>query len=228
MIVVSTVPNREYLLNTVTSIDLSAQSKTKIVLCDGDNFNLQIPKSWDLVYFQQPKTSPWGSDRNNKFSMWEAFRLAININEDLLFFEDDLIFSQNAASLIENFIVPKDTSWISFFSPFGTRAMPNLVSRFPAKTFLFSQCIKFPLDTCKLLYSNYNKMLETQWGGSDEILSRLGEKLNLNYGIFFPSLVQHVGEQSFVGNGRLTEFRTSSSFRGIDYNANLLDMKDYI
>jgi hypothetical protein len=208
MIAVLTHPRRgvSYLAGTLASTDESAQG-TRIVVTDTTRSAVLLPPGWNLDAFDRPETPT----PDNRWTLWRAFGLAYEAGEDLIAVEDDVKWCRNGARTAELLAVPHDVAWVALFDTGSTWEMPHgLWTSRHAAGFMYAQAIKFPWRTCALLRrlgcADYERV------GSDSQLAAIGGMLGLSYAIMVPSLVQHVGSVSSVGNGGL-EGRASRSWR---------------
>jgi hypothetical protein len=216
MIVVLTC-NREqpYVEETLRQIEESAKGR-KVILVDGKSFPPR--EGWEIVCRPRPVIPP-----QNKWTAWEAFRLAAEAEEDLVFFEDDLEFCKNAPAFIESFPIPDDVGFTVFFSPWLTREQPLGLWRIHPHAYIMAQAMKFPLRTVKKLHEARRAPIWDEarcFGGFDEILRHIVISMGLRLGIFNPGLVQHVGAVSLVGNGDLQGMRVAKNYAGKDTDAN--------
>ncbi len=222
MIVVLTHPRPDgvsYLQETLASIDASATSR-RWVVTDTTSHRPEIPEPWRLHAFDRPVTQR----PENRWALWRAFRLAVEKNEDLVVFEDDVTVCKNGAAYAEKFLVPPDVAWVSLYDPWLAPGAPSGLWRARAQGFMYAQAIKFPLSTCRLF--GHLDIKAHPLRGSDDQLAAWGRLLNLSYAIHTPSLVQHVGDVSAVGNGS-TEGRTSRSYIA-DRDAFKCDPRRYV
>lgn len=173
------------------------------------------PPGWDIVYHPRPVAPP-----QNKWTAWEAFRIADRANEDLCFFEDDLVFSKNAPSFIEDFVVPDDLAFVTFFSPWIDPSWPIGLWRHHAHSYTMAQALKFSRRTVHALATCKEEAMVIAPGGFDEALHYIAVERRWRYGIVNPGLVQHVGAESVVGNGPLTGMRVTKNFAGRAFDAN--------
>lgn len=213
MIVVLTCARAQSCVDaTLQQIDESARGK-KVLLVDG----LDSPPSpgWCVVYHPRPVVPP-----QNKWTAWEAFKIADRANEDLCFFEDDLEFSKNAPSFIEDFPVPNDLAFVTFFSPWIDPTWPIGLWRHHAHSYTMAQALKFSRETVRALAACKESAMANAPGGFDEALHCVAVERRWRYGIMNPGLVQHVGETSVVGNGPLTGIRVTKNFAGRAFDAN--------
>lgn len=207
MIVVLTHPRpgASYLLDTLAAIDASATGH-RVIVSDSDAELPAVPAAWEVHRFARPQTER----PENRWSLWRAFELAHDRGDDLIVCEDDIALCANGARHAEWLPVPHDVHWISLYDPHFRMTAPHCLARMPGETFVFAQMVKFPLRTCTLFRNlgcqRYDRV------GSDDQLGALGRLLGMRYAIHVPSLAQHVGAVSAVGNGDLS-WRTSQSFR---------------
>lgn len=217
MIVVLTCERpTSYLDATLNQIDESARGH-KTLLVDGQRFPPR--EGWSGVAHPRPVLS-----HQNKWTAWEAFRIAENASEDLCFFEDDLLFCKNAPSFIEDFVVPEDLAFVTFFSSWVDNTWPIGLWRHNAHSYMMAQALKFPLRTVRALV---DYKADAMWasfpkGGFDEVLNHTAIARSWKYGIFNPGLVQHVGAVSAVGNGALKGARVARNFAGAEFDADNL------
>lgn len=194
-----------YLLDTLAAIDESALG-IRMVVCDSPYPLPDLPPAWELHRFERAATER----PENRWALWRCFHLAHDRGEDLIVCEDDIALCANAARHAEWLPVPHDVHWISLYDPHFRMTAPHCLARMPGETFVFAQMIKFPLRTCTL----FRNVGCERWDriGSDDQLGAWGRLMSMTYAIHVPSLAQHVGAVSAVGNGDLS-WRTSESFR---------------
>lgn len=185
----------------------------KVLLVDGTE---HAPRNgWNVVCRPRPVTPP-----QNKWTAWEAFTLAAEADEDLCFFEDDLEFCKNAPSFIEDFPVPDDLAFVTFYSPWVDPTWPIGVWRHHAHSYMMAQALKFSRRTVKALAACKEGAMAIAPGGVDEALHHVAVTNLWRYGLVIPGLVQHVGAESVVGNGPLTGMRVTRNFAGREFDAN--------
>ena len=221
MIVVLTCQREgaSYVEETLNQIDASAPAGvTKIILSDGPPPpEADRRPGWENVVSPRPIRQP-----QNKWSAWKAFELAFEAKEDLCFFEDDLLLAKNAAARICEFKVPDDLTFVTFFSPWLTKSQPLGLWRIHGASYIMAQSLKFPLRTCERLLGmrQSDEWLEASGAeGFDGAVRWYCMKHHLLYGIHNPSLVQHVGAVSAVGNGPLKGCRVAENFVGVETDA---------
>jgi len=201
-------PGASYLTDTLAAIDASATGARAVVTDTVDP--LTVPRGWEMVRFERPSTER----PENRWALWRCFLLAYERGEDLIVCEDDIALCRNGARLAEILTVPWDVAWVSLYDPYFRESAHHGLWRAPAGRFAYAQMVKFPLRTCALLRSVGCQTFELM--GSDNQMAALGSMLGLTYAIHVPSVAQHIGAVSAVGNGGLGG-RTSESFRA-DYD----------
>lgn len=225
MIQVQTLPHemRKDLLRVLAEIDESATGDRAVVV-DGNEAPPGIPSNWEV--FLRPKP-PGAWKTQNKFTYWDMMQIAVERNQDLVSFEDDIRLSKNAAGFMERFPVPKDCAMMMFYAPWGAPNMSGVL-RIHSSRFNFAQCLKIPLETCKFLCERKQQAWSSRTGGSDENIRKLLEKEDRLVGIFYPGLIQHVGNYSVASNGALVGDRSSPAWAGEVFDPNeSCHLKDY-
>lgn len=200
-------PGASYLAATLASTDESAQGRRVVVSDSLAPLGIELPDHWRLDAFERrPTATP-----DNRWTLWHAFNLAYQAGEDLVAVEDDVRWCRNGARAAELLAVPHDVAWVGLFDIGSTWEMPHglWVSR-RAAGFVYAQAIKFPRRTVALM--RHLGCRDVERSGSDNQLAVIGGMLGLSYALHVPSLVQHVGAVSAVGNGGL-EGRVSRSWR---------------
>ncbi len=216
MIVVLTCNNRgqSYVEETLCQIEENAKGR-KVILVDGDSFPPR--EGWEIACQPRQVIPP-----QNKWTAWEAFKLAANAEEDLVFFEDDLEFCKNAPSFIESFKVPDDLGFVVFFSPWLTKDQPLGLWRIHPHAYIMAQAMKFPLRSVKKLLTARTAPIWQEvmnQGGFDEVLRHVAISMKMRFGIMNPGLVQHIGAVSLVGNGDLKGIRVAQNYGGKSLDA---------
>lgn len=212
IVVLTCARSPSYADATLQQIETCVRGR-KTLLVDG--VDLLPPPGWEVVYHPRPVEPP-----QNKWTAWEAFRIADRANEDLCFFEDDLEFSKNAPSFIEDFPVPDDLAFVTFFSPWIDPTWPIGLWRHHAHSYTMAQALKFSRQTVRALVACKEEAMVIAPGGFDEALHHIATTRRWRYGIMNPGIVQHVGVESVVGNGPLTGMRATRNFAGREFNAN--------
>ncbi len=211
MIAVLTAPRiTSYLERTLAGIDASARSTNKVVICDGEV--PALPAGWRAEPFVRPVPHA-----HNKWACWRAFDLAVEAQEDLTLFEDDLSLCKNAALVIEDYAVPDDIAFMLFYAPWST--LPPAIWRAHINAYVYAQCLRIPLRSLKTLCELRPQMEACRLGGSDETIKAVTMPLNWYWGMHSPGLVQHIGADSAVGNGFLRGSRISRDYPGDSFDA---------
>jgi hypothetical protein len=214
--VITTNRNQDYLAETIRQIDESARSKKKVVILDSHKPappDFPVNRSWEVIQYLKPTYH-----RHNKWVGWKAFEVAAESGEDLCFFEDDLELGKNVALYIENFKIPEEMAFVAFFDSYLPKTIPMGLWRIHGHAFQMSQAVKFRADKIKdfLAYRNspsWQRLMAVI--GFDEMIKHCAIENKFHYGIHQPSLVQHVGAVSAVGNGHLDHpSRVSHSYQG--------------
>lgn len=212
IVVLTCARDRSYAESTLRQIDECTRGR-KVLLVDG--VDILPPSGWVGVYHPRPVDLP-----QNKWTAWEAFKIADRAEEDLCFFEDDLEFCKNAPSFIEDFVVPDDLAFVTFFSPWIDPTWPIGLWRHHTHSYMMAQALKFSRRTVHELAACKEEAMSMQPGGFDEALHHIAVQHRWRYGIVNPGLVQHVGATSVVGNGPLTGMRVTRNFAGREFDAN--------
>jgi hypothetical protein len=212
IVVLTCAREPSYAESTLRQIDESATGR-RVLLVDG--VDVLPPAGWTAMYHPRPCVPP-----QNKWTAWEAFKIADRVGEDLCFFEDDLEFSKNAPSFIEDFVVPDDLAFVTFFSPWIDRTWPIGLWRHHAHSYVMAQALKFSRQSVRELAACKEEAMSIAPGGFDEALHHAAITRRWRYGIVNPGLVQHVGSTSMVGNGPLQGMRVTKNFVGREFDAN--------
>jgi hypothetical protein len=173
-------------------------------------------RGWYVDYYDEPHL------RGNKWGYWHALELGAKSGEDLLLFEDDLLFCRNAVRRMSTFPVPGDLALVSFFSPRVLQtasAIPGLWR--PPRFTYFTQAIKFSASTLQALVEYRKNPGWTKFNASDNALMLALTTLGLRYGVHAPDLVDHVGAISECTPSASLEMndRRSKMFPGPDWDA---------
>lgn len=212
IVVLTCVRFPSYADATLRQIDESARGRRTLLI---DGVDRLAPLGWDVVHHPRPVVPP-----QNKWTAWESFKIADRANEDMCFFEDDLEFSKNAPSFIEDFVVPDDLAFVTFFSPWIDPTWPIGLWRHHAHSYTMAQALKFSRRTVRELAQCKEEAMAIGLGGFDEALHHIAVQRRWRYGIVNPGLVQHVGATSVVGNGPLVGMRYTKNFAGQEFDAN--------
>lgn len=200
-------PGVSYLAQTIADVDSSATG-ARVVISDAGNPD--VPAHWETCWFRKPAPSAPGRNEN-KWSTWRAFELAALYGEDLVVLEDDIRLCHRAAERMDRFVMPSDLAFVSFFANHGG---PPGLARWRPHAFQLAQAVKYSLATCRTLLSLRGEITGGDRTGEAHV-ARIAAELGWMFGIYHPSLVQHVGAVSSIGSG----FNTSPSWRGLDWDA---------
>lgn len=216
MIAVLTCSRRpvSYLAETLTGIDASATDPNRVVVVDGFD-PPEVPAGWSVTLAPKPE---WEWRTHNRYPFWECLEAAVRIDDDLIFFEDDVTLCKNAVRFAEQLAVPDDLALISLFAPFGDESMVRGIHVSPARDFTFCQGMKIPLRTCRTLVDRRADMVSSRLGGSDNCVALIGDSLGWKIGTLRPGIVQHVGDVSLVSE-RLRMDRVSRTWPGKEFDA---------
>jgi hypothetical protein len=171
------------------------------VVCDvtRDERVPTLPEGWELHKFARPA----GTFQGNKLAYWFALRLAmINGSDAGLVFEDDVDLAANALRRMVSFPIPRDLSFVMFYSPAvfqNPRVFPGLW-RTPTPV-IGTQAIKFKRDALRKLDEFSRLDVFNSFTASDEMLEGARAMLGMKYGAHCPEIVQHVGDESAVDLG---------------------------
>jgi hypothetical protein len=191
-----------YVGATLDAIDReSVPVAAQVLFVDGPDAPPEVKPDWEIVKWQRPPRSL----RGNKLPYWALLRNAFERgHDDVLVFEDDLIFSENAVRRMVTLPIPSDCSFLQFFSPHLLPAAHMLpgIWRPPLGSVKFCQAIKFTRATLARLLDWQEHDLEFgKYVESDQSLNLAVLRLNLRYGVHCPDLVDHVGEISLCSPG---------------------------
>jgi len=138
-------------------------------------------------------------------------------------FEDDVIFTRNALTYIQPFVVDSDLAFVSWYSYlwFNGRArepwqhaQASQVRLFPLNCFFGSLGYTMPRRTVDTLLSQ-----KANWTSRHRCDVFLRCASSPCFGVHYPNLIDHTdGTNSACGNGQLGE-RVSRSFPGIEFDA---------
>jgi hypothetical protein len=222
IIVLTTATPRDYLDTTLKDVASSARGKRMLVVdCPGTarSGEVETPPGWvSRLGWVSLFVRREEANTQNKFVFWDCLRTAVAAGEDVVFLEDDVRLSLNAARYAEGFIVPDDLAFVTFYCPWGDERVPYGLVKTKVAHFNFCQFMKIPNRTCRELVARSDQMLYSRMGGSDEVVREIGTRLGWSYGLHFPGLAQHIGDFSAVGN-RPCPGRVSTAWVGPDFDA---------
>lgn len=196
------------------------------IVCDGE-YEGHRPDGWEVYEYARPAGSLPGG---NKLPYWYLLERGAELGGDLVALEDDLLLSKNAVRRMASFLVPRDLTWVQFFSPQtfrDTNPFPGLW-RPPRSSSLFLQAAKYPSWGLQRLVEWRNDPRWAQYNVSDQALWLASRCLELSYGAHCPDLVQHLGEESQATPGaKLSpEWRTSRCWAGTQFDCLSLYTRD--
>ncbi len=178
-------------------------------------------KEWDVVEWERPHMAL----RGNKLPYFALLEHALDAgHEDVVVFEDDLIFTANAVRRMTTYPVPADVALVQFFAPhiLPVAHMQPGLWRAPTTSFEFCQAVKFPRRTLRALFEWTQTREFGKYVESDQALNLALQRLQLRYGVHCPDLVQHIGENSATVPGssvRETSGRIAQCFPDPGFDA---------
>ena len=161
--------------------------------CDGTS---EVREGWRSETCVLPgKVDP----RDNKHVGWEALERAAQLDEDLLFLEDDVFpVDDSAVADAISHVVPDGCGYTSFHR--SRRTTPGIHS---AAGFMMSQAVKIPMRSMAHLLS-WRKISSGDWEavrGFDVALAVAGHDARWKYEQTERNYFLHVGEVSAIQNG---------------------------
>jgi len=192
-----------------------------VIDCTKGDATPTLPEGWELHKMGRPPNSIHG----NKWGYWRALEVASRGAAGGLVFEDDVELAPNALRRMASFPVPRDLSFVTFYSPAvfqHPRVFPGLW-RTPTPV-IGTQAIKFTADALRKLVSFQQLPAFNAFTASDEMLECARAVLGMKYGAHCPDIVQHVGDESAVDLGADLRHRWR---RAHTYAANLDAMALY-
>lgn len=204
MIAVLTDPRRrDHLVATLSCVDSSASGERRLIVVDGTSLPDEPAayakaNGWETLFAPKPGEA---SPASNKHATWAAFAAAAASWEDLLFLEDDVVGSPNAAKYACAFTVPKDCAWVLMYAPWGDESMPWGVARFHTSSFSYCQALKIPHRTLMELTGARAEMAYDRSGASDDCMRDAGARRDWLFGVHYPGLFQHVGADNSLVSG---------------------------
>ena len=209
-------PKGDTLSRTIDSLDregCDAWEGRKLIVSDG-----YLPPSfagWTSI-----KSSQDGM--GSSYTMIQLFKEAVAVCPDiemLTYAQDDIVVSHRAMDFIKRLNVPQDLAFVSWFSTSKAPCVdhPVLVSK-SISGFMRNQMLTIPRRSLI-------KMIESPEATTWPFRFRCDRFLAVtlrdsDYGVFFPSLAQHIaGSNSACKSGAKHE-RKSPSFQGYEYDVN--------
>lgn len=183
---------------------VEAEGKSGVILTDGP-----IPRTrpgWDAVCT--------GAVKGSRLSGWACLRYIAASGQDGLLLEDDVLPVGGGVARMLGFEVPKHHAFLSFFDiriPWFPR-VPGIYSE-GSDQFMQAQALKIPLATAQRLQDEDPTRIHragfNPLHAFDLCLGVLAAELVCpTYGIVWPNLVQHVGDQSAVEPRRNWKLRS--------------------
>lgn len=224
----------DYFTETVKRVDAAGASalpqEDKLIYSDGP-FGRAVPKGWNLIETPESVgTLP---------SLEAIVKLTRNRGSDLVFLEDDIILVRNAITKMVSMAVPEKQAFLAFFdfyTPKGHKKGIESRQFQPGPLQAGVQAVKIPLRSLKFMWPEGGPELVMPPTRGKKSFGRLyALKFFFNqlspyneFGMYFPHLVQHVGEVSAVNGLRSQKMaaegiaRVSANFPGEDFDANTL------
>lgn len=199
MIALLTVPGRSYYRATAEAIAVqAAEAKLDIDLfVDGTRGPEFVPSDWRVSL--HPKGAP-----NNGDAFWRVLRAAVDADEGLVFFEDDLELTLGAVSYMASFKIPDDVALVSFMSPVVSSSAPWGLYRAPGLAFSMCQAMAVSKRAARALLAIRPHPVTHV---ADTDLAMAMADLRERWAIHVPDLVRHVGEVSVANPGTPLEGR---------------------
>jgi hypothetical protein len=216
-----------YVGATLDAIDREAVPvAAQVLFIDGTETPPEVKPEWEIVHWQRRHMAL----RGNKLPYFALLENAFARGHDqVLVFEDDLVFSENAVRRMVTLPVPTDCAFLQFFSPHLLPAafMQPGIWRPPLGSVKFCQAIKYTRPTlARLIDWAENDREFGKFVQSDQALNCAVYRLQLRYGVHCPDLVDHVGEISAATPGdmiddeeRGAQRRRSSCFGDVGFDA---------
>ena len=182
----------KYLYPLLDAVNRQCPHATKLLLCDGTS------ESWEGWCSETVVLPAKVDSRDNKHVGWEAIEKAAQLNEDLLFLEDD-VFPVDDTAVVDalRHVVPDDCGFSSFHR--SRRTTPGIRD---ATGFMMSQAVKIPVRSLPHLLS-WRKISSGDWeaiGGFDTALAVAGGAARWMYEQTERNYFNHIGEVSAIHN----------------------------
>ena len=183
-------------------------------------------------------------DADHRGQAWNFCRaLVAGLNagaERITLLEDDIEICRGFVDRVERQPIPADCAFISWFDPFlgcprlGSYYHPTVPSKEPmplapglvrriCSLFYCNQALTFTRATAERIARAPVASLWNQPHAGDEMIAQILQ--HENYGVHFPSLVQHVGAVSLCNPGQpLKKNRISHHYPGPDFDAGALEV----
>lgn len=188
----------------------------------------------DLTVFAEPESPPVLNQtvvkRPSKLGNWLNFRQSLidMYSEDsekkyYMLIEDDVVFSKNVRQFLDIALWPSNTGVCSIYSPSHYETFERVgwnnhsgTTMWGAVTMIFSN------KSLQCFINHYNNIEWNSDQNCDNAVGRWCERTEQNAYFFSPSLVQHVGVKSSLGDKRYHRRRYSSLFVGEDFDCTKL------
>jgi hypothetical protein len=220
-----------YLRATVAQVEAEETSLNCGLVVDGSFAGgPTLPDGWTVHEFDRTAPGPYRTEiAGNKWPFWHLLSLGAQLGGDLIALEDDLLFCYQAVRRMMSLIIPRDVSWVQFFSPAvlpSPQSHPGLW-RPPIGSSMFLQAARFTAPALAKLVAWRDDPRWVSYDASDTALAVASQCLGLRYGAHAPDLVQHVGGVSNMAPGEgLEGWRMSSCWGGQDFDAMSLHRRD--
>jgi hypothetical protein len=207
-----------YFNETIKRIDATGGAglpkEDKLIYCDGP-FEGVAPEGWTVRSTAESTGTLPGLEA--------VVKLARERQQDLAFFEDDIVLSKNAVKKIVEYEVPADLAFVSFFdfyTPAGAKA--GLEERaVPDKGVIQSgvQAIKIPLRSLALMWPDkqHAEIVVSHEPGEKQFGRLFALRYyfkGLRFGMLLPHIVQHIGEVTAV---HITRARPAGDRKSANY-----------
>jgi hypothetical protein len=218
----------EYLGATIASLDRAgarAFRGERIVFVDGDASGIKAP-GWRICQLHPDRLGV-------KEASFAVLRTAARAGvPHLIYTEDDCVYTRGAIRAIAEIPIPSDVGFLSYCDIKGVAREPGITVA-PGYDYTAewgrgghwgNQCVSIPGRSLPRLLTGRLTDWTLPARASDILLGMLYEK----YGVFYPSLAQHVGDRSLVqdaGSNLTMPNRVSAHFPGVDFDAATLGRK---
>lgn len=231
-----TCPDRTtHLDNTIKSLELAGLNDLdfeKIIYVDGSLDGYKQYPGWQLIRLAD----------HQLFTKDALLKIMVTAAQDkveqLFYFEDDIVLCKNALHIMHAVEIPNDVAFLAYcdLKDIGSRfGIATAIGHDPAAPpatggHWGNQALVLPHRSLQLLID----IEPPEWAypyASDVYISTImvsGSSPIQKYGVFYPSLVQHVGDISIVSPGALLNRwgRDTMSFVGESYDASNIDISN--
>lgn len=227
---------REYVEATMASLKhagIDSFKGKKKLFVDGPTDGYAYP-GWDVETLSRPEAPD--KRLGTKEALLTIMRRTAQAGAPyLIYTEDDILYSKNAVPAIQRIEVPDDLAFLVFCDIKDVGKKPGITET-PGYDFegvqgegghWGNQLMKLPLRSLKMLVDHY----PPEWGyafASDVLIGIMMATPPAKcraYGVFSPSLAQHVGARSLVAPGATVVGwgRNASNFQGEDFDCLSID-----